>query len=81
MQLGRNRPGWVVTYAGSAAGLRSLGRDGSSVAGSWGRSIVNLAPYATANDKVRLRFDLVNDGCGGTSGLYQDDLMVYRCTP
>ncbi len=57
------------------------GGDGGSVSGSWGRSIVNLAPYAKAKDKVRLRFDLGNDGCGGTFGWYVDDLMVYSCRP
>ena len=57
------------------------GGDGGSVGGSWGRSIVNLAPYATANDKIKLRFELGNDGCGGSFGWYLDDVMVYRCTP
>jgi len=57
------------------------GSDAGSVLGSWGRSIVNLAPYATANDKVKLRFELGNDGCGGSIGWYLDDVMVYRCTP
>ena len=57
------------------------GSDGGSVNGSWGRSIVNLAPYATVNDKIRLRFEMGTDGCGGTFGWYLDDVMVYRCTP
>ncbi len=57
------------------------GSDGGSVSGSWGRSIVNLAPYATANDKVKLRFELGNDGCGGAFGWYLDDVMVYQCKP
>ncbi len=58
------------------------GGDGGSVAGSWGRSIVNLAPYATAGDKIKLRFEMGSDGCGGSSfGWYLDDVMVYRCTP
>ena len=57
------------------------GSDGGSVTGSWGRSIVNLAPYATVNDKIRLRFEMGTDGCGGTFGWYLDDVMVYRCTP
>lgn len=57
------------------------GSDAGGVSGSWGRSIVNLAPYAKANDKVKLRFELGNDGCGGTFGWYLDDFMVYRCTP
>ena len=55
------------------------GADGGEVGGSWGRSIVNLAPYARAGDKVRLRFDLGNDGCGGLTGWYVDDVMVYQC--
>ncbi len=55
------------------------GADGGAVDGSWGRSIVNLAAYAGPKDKVRLRFDLGTDGCGGTFGWYLDDLMVYRC--
>lgn len=55
------------------------GADGGAVDGSWGRSIVNLAPYAKAKDKIRLRFDLGTDGCGGTFGWYVDDLMVYKC--
>ncbi|MBC7942170.1 MAG: M4 family metallopeptidase [Chitinophagaceae bacterium] len=57
------------------------GSDGGSVSGSWGRSIVNLAPYATANDKVKLRFEMSNDGCGGNVGWYLDDVRVYRCQP
>ena len=57
------------------------GADGGSVSGSWGRSIVNLAPYAKPKDKIRLRFDLGSDGCGGSFGWYVDDLMVYSCRP
>jgi Zn-dependent metalloprotease len=57
------------------------GSDGGSVVGSWGRSIVNLAPYAGPNDKVKLRFELGQDGCGGTIGWYLDDVTVYRCAP
>jgi hypothetical protein len=55
------------------------GTDGGSVDGSWGRSIVNLAPYAKPKDKVRLRFDLGNDGCAGNVGWFVDDVMVYQC--
>ena len=57
------------------------GTDGGSVEGSWGRSIVNLAPYARPRDKVRLRFDLGTDGCGGRFGWYLDDVAVYQCHP
>lgn len=59
----------------------SGGDDGTVLGGSWGRSIVNLAPYAKANDKVKLRFELGNDGCGGSFGWYLDDVSVYQCTP
>jgi hypothetical protein len=55
------------------------GADGGSVEGSWGRSIVNLAPYAKANDRIQLRFDIGNDGCGGNTGWYIDDVQLYQC--
>ncbi len=55
------------------------GGDGGSVSGSWGRSIVNLAPYTKVNDKVKLRFEMSNDGCGGSFGWYLDDVMAYSC--
>lgn len=55
------------------------GTDGGAVDGTWGRSIVNLAPYAHPKDKIRLRFDIGNDGCTGRFGWYIDDLMVYKC--
>jgi Zn-dependent metalloprotease len=62
------------------AGERAFsGSDGGAVDGSWGRSIVNLAPYVQPKDKVKLRFDLGTDGCGGTFGWYLDDVMVYKC--
>ena len=55
------------------------GTDQGAVDGSWGRSIVNLAPYARPKDKIRLRFDMGTDGCGGSFGWFIDDLMVYKC--
>lgn len=55
------------------------GTDGGSVEGSWGRSIVNLSSYAGPQDKVRLRFDIGNDGCTGRFGWYVDDVKVYTC--
>lgn len=57
------------------------GSDGGSVNGSWGRSMVNLAPYAVAGDRIKLRFDFGTDGCGGTFGWYLDDVKVYSCRP
>lgn len=55
------------------------GTDGGTVLGSWGRSIINLAPYAKARDNIRLRFDIGNDGCGGNDGWYVDDVLLYQC--
>jgi hypothetical protein len=55
------------------------GTDGGSVDGSWGRSIVNLSAYATPGSKVRLRFDIGNDGCTGFFGWYVDDVTAYTC--
>ncbi|MCV2355243.1 M4 family metallopeptidase [Paucibacter sp. B2R-40] len=57
------------------------GTDGGSLGGSWGRSIVNLAGLAKAGDKIKLRFEMANDGCGGIKGWYLDDVMVYSCKP
>lgn len=64
-----------------AGQLAFSGTDGGSVAGSWGRSIINLVRFAKANDKIKLRFEMSHDGCGGNTGWYVDDVNVYRCTP
>jgi Zn-dependent metalloprotease len=57
------------------------GSDGGSAFGSWGRSHVDLAPYAAPGDVVRLRFDLGTDGCTGLVGWYLDDPTLYACVP
>ena len=62
--------------AGQAA---FTGSDGGEVTGSWGQSIINLAPYADRNDNVRLRWDIGNDGCSGVLGWYVDDIVLYQC--
>ena len=55
------------------------GSDGGEVTGSWGQSIINLAPYAKRNDNVRLRWDIGTDGCSGNVGWYVDDIVLYQC--
>jgi Zn-dependent metalloprotease len=55
------------------------GTDGGATDGSWGRSIVNLSGYAQAGSKVRLRFDIGQDGCTGFFGWYVDDVTAYTC--
>jgi bacillolysin len=53
--------------------------DGGVTDGSWGRSIVDLTGLAVSGDKVKLRFDFGNDGCGGWVGWYVDNLKVLQC--
>lgn len=56
------------------------GADGGALTGSWGRSIINLAPYAAPGNTIKLRFELGSDICGGsTTGWFVDDVQVYRC--
>jgi Zn-dependent metalloprotease len=55
------------------------GSDGGVVNGSWGRSHVNLAPYASPGDTVQFQFDFGTDGCGGLFGWYMDDFTLYSC--
>jgi hypothetical protein len=57
------------------------GTNGGDVAGSWGRTHVNLATFAGPGDTVRVRWALGTDGCGGVQGWYLDDVNVYSCTP
>jgi hypothetical protein len=70
-------PGNTNPMAGQAA---FSGSDGGSVEGSWGRSHVNLTPYAGPGDTVQLQYDFGTDGCGGTFGWYVDDFTLYACT-
>jgi hypothetical protein len=56
------------------------GADGGSVNGSWGRTDIDLAGYAAPGDRIQLRWDLGNDGCGGAVGWYLDDIQVFTCT-
>jgi len=56
------------------------GADGGSVAGSWGRSVVDLTMLGLdSGDTLRLRWDFGTDGCNGTFGWYIDDIRVYTC--
>jgi Zn-dependent metalloprotease len=71
-------PGNTNPMAGQPA---FTGTDGGAVDGSWGRSHVNLAPYAGPGSTVQLQFDLGNDGCTGFFGWYVDDPTVYSCVP
>lgn len=70
-------PGNTNPMAGEAA---FSGSDGGQVEGSWGRSQVNLAPYAGPGDTVQLQYDFGTDGCAGLFGWYLDDFTLYACT-
>lgn len=48
--------------------------------GRWGTSQIDLATAGVdAGDKVKIRFDLGTDVCGGAGGWYVDDVSVTYC--
>jgi len=56
------------------------GTDGGENRGSWGTSTINLKKLgAKVGQKVRVRFDMGRDGCGGLDGWYVDDIKVTIC--
>ncbi|MDN4161696.1 M4 family metallopeptidase [Nocardioides abyssi] len=56
------------------------GTDGGVVNGSWGTSVVDLGKAgAKKGDKIKIRFELGRDGCGGIDGWYVDDVKVVVC--
>ena len=60
--------------------LAWTGTDGNVPGGSWGTSIVDLEKAGVgAGDKVRIRFELGRDGCGGVEGWYVDNVKLVVC--
>lgn len=56
------------------------GTDGGANAGSWGRTIGDLAGIVAPGDNFKLRYEFGNDGCGGTTlGWWVDDVQLYTC--
>jgi hypothetical protein len=55
------------------------GTDGGEVFGTWGQSQVDLAALNVKGGKIKLRFDIGRDGCGGLDGWYVDDIAVTVC--
>ncbi|MDO9455332.1 M4 family metallopeptidase, partial [Nocardioides sp.] len=56
------------------------GTDGGKTVGSWGKSTISLAKLgAKAGDKIKIRFDMGRDGCGGVDGWYLDNLVLSVC--
>lgn len=57
------------------------GSDQGESTGSWGVSIVDLAALgAKAGDKVKMRYDFGQDGCGGNVGWYVDEVALLHCS-
>jgi Zn-dependent metalloprotease len=57
------------------------GSDGGSVAGSWGRSVVDLSTLGLmSEDSIKLKWEVSTDGCNGRIGWYLDDISVYSCS-
>ena len=52
------------------------GIDEDQAAGSWGQSQIDLEVLAGRGDRIRIRFDLGNDGCGGAEGWYIANFKV-----
>ena len=55
------------------------GSNPGSVFSSWGTSMVDLTHFVAPGDKVKLAFNLGQDGCGGNHGWYIDDVNLYSC--
>ena len=56
------------------------GTDGGEVFGSWGTSIIDLKKAgAGKGDRVKVRFDMGRDGCGGIDGWYVDNVRFVVC--
>jgi hypothetical protein len=47
--------------------------------GSWGTTIVDLSGLAHPGDTVQLKYDFGQDGCGGATGWFVDNIRVYNC--
>ncbi len=80
-----NAPGQLATAAegntNPMAGQPGFtGTDGGEVSGSWGTSQVDLSALGIGGgDRLRIRFDIGRDGCGGIDGWYVDDVNVTAC--
>ncbi|GAA4381635.1 hypothetical protein GCM10023146_43390 [Nocardioides caricicola] len=56
------------------------GTDGGLPTGSWGTSIIDLKKAgAKPGQKIKIRFEIGRDGCGGNDGWYVDNVKVVKC--
>jgi bacillolysin len=47
--------------------------------GSWGTTIVDLSTLAHPGDTIQLKYDFGQDGCGGATGWFVDNVRVFNC--
>lgn len=56
------------------------GADQGEATGSWGKTIVDLSKLgAVTGSQIVLRWEWGNDGCGGNTGWFVDDVSVAYC--
>jgi bacillolysin len=84
-----NRPNTQLTAAvnpgGNASTDPKAGEDawtGSNIStgkGSWGTTLVDLSSLAQPGDTIQLKYDFGQDGCGGATGWFVDNVRVFNC--
>ena len=47
--------------------------------GSWGTTIVDLSSLAQPGDTIKLKYEFGQDGCGGSSGWFVDNIVMFNC--
>lgn len=56
------------------------GTDGGMPTGTWGTSIIDLKKAgAKPGQKIKIKFEIGRDGCGGNDGWYVDNVKVTKC--
>ncbi|CAM2006608.1 M4 family metallopeptidase [Acanthopleuribacter pedis] len=53
--------------------------DGTNNESVWAQSTLSLTGLVNSGDRLRLRFDLGTDACGGAHGWYIDEVRLLRC--
>jgi Zn-dependent metalloprotease len=75
----------AVNPGGNASTDPKAGEDawtGSNIStgkGSWGTTIVDLSSLAHPGDTIQLKYDFGQDGCGGATGWFLDNVRVFNC--
>ena len=72
-------PGGAANTDPKAGQFAWTGANISTGSGSWGTTLVDLSSLAHPGDTVRLKFDFGQDGCGGATGWFVDNVRVFNC--